>query len=65
MSAADDGPAPPAAPAPVSPRRRVAAVGDAPVALFLPCAAGVEPLLADEVQRILGAGTAVPWHSAW
>ena len=65
MSAADDSPALPAAtatvaaPATAAPRRRAAAVGDAPVSLFLPCAAGVEALLADEVQRILGAGTAV------
>lgn len=32
-------------------------VGDLPVALFLPCAAGAEPLLVDEVGRILGADT--------
>ena len=59
MSVGDNHAAPPVAPAPASPRRRVAALGDVPVALFLPCAAGVEALLADEVQRILGAGTAV------
>ena len=34
-------------------------MGETPVALFLPCAAGVESLLADEVQQILGAGTAL------
>ena len=32
-------------------------VGDLPVALFLPCAAGAEPLLVEEVGRILGADT--------
>ena len=37
-------------------------VGDTPVALFLPCAAGTEALLVDEVQRILGA--AVPVDAA-
>ena len=36
-----------------------AAVGDTPVALFLPCAAGTEALLVDEVRRILGADAQV------
>jgi len=46
---------PGAAPAPqrVALRKPVS-VGDTLVALFLPCAAGTEALLADEVQRILG-----------
>ena len=36
-----------------------ASVGDTPVALFLPCAAGTEALLVDEVRRILGADALV------
>jgi putative N6-adenine-specific DNA methylase len=32
---------------------------DARLPLFLPCAGGVEPLLADEVRRLLGAGDEV------
>jgi putative N6-adenine-specific DNA methylase len=35
------------------------AVGDRAVALFLPCAAGAEALLADEVKRLLGDPTQV------
>jgi len=34
--------------------RKATSVGDTLVALFLPCAAGTEELLAEEVQRILG-----------
>jgi putative N6-adenine-specific DNA methylase len=36
---------------------RRASLGDAAVHLFLPCAAGAEPLLADECVRLLGADT--------
>ena len=42
-------------PAPRAAGRR--GVGDQPVALFLPCAAGAEPLLVEEVGRILGTET--------
>ncbi len=38
---------------------KTTAVGDAPVPLFLPCAAGTEALLVDEVRRILGADALV------
>ena len=34
--------------------QRAVSVGDTLVPLFLPCAAGTEELLAEEVQRILG-----------
>jgi putative N6-adenine-specific DNA methylase len=44
---------------PAATGKRTAAVGDAPVALFLPCAAGAEALLVDEISRILGAETRV------
>jgi putative N6-adenine-specific DNA methylase len=59
-AAVPEGPqtAPQAAPAPgQAAARRRAAVGDLPVSLFLPCAAGAEALLADEVKQILGAET--------
>ena len=39
--------------------KRMAAVGDTPVALFLPCSAGAEALLVDEITRILGAETRI------
>ncbi len=38
---------------------KTTAVGDTPVPLFLPCAAGTEALLADEVRHILGTGAQV------
>lgn len=41
------------------PAKAIAPVGDAPVSLFLPCAAGVEPLLADECAALLGVDRAV------
>ena len=65
MTSIDD--APGSAAAPLAPQaaptsgaaatRRKAAVGDTAVSLFLPCAAGAEALLAEEVTRILGAET--------
>ena len=48
---------PPSGAAPTPQRvagHKAASVGDTLVPLFLPCAAGTEALLADEVQRILG-----------
>ncbi len=65
MNSIDDAPgsaeaplAPPAAPATgAAASRRRAAVGDTAVSLFLPCAAGAEALLAEEVTRLLGAET--------
>ena len=63
MTSIDDAPgsaaaplAPQAAPTAAATRRK-AAVGDTAVSLFLPCAAGAEALLAEEVTRILGAET--------
>ena len=44
---------------PAAAGKRTAAVGNTPVALFLPCAAGAEVLLADEITRILGAETRI------
>ena len=44
---------------PAAAGKRTAAVGDTPVALFLPCAAGAEALLVEEVSRILGAETRI------
>ena len=41
------------------PAKAIAPVGDEAVSLFLPCAAGVEPLLADEVAALLGVDRAV------
>ncbi len=44
---------------PTAGSKRMAAVGDTPVALFLPCSAGAEALLVDEITRILGAETRI------
>ena len=44
---------------PAAAGKRTAAVGDTPVALFLPCSAGAEALLVDEITRILGAETRI------
>ena len=44
---------------PATAGKRTAAVGDTPVALFLPCAAGAEALLVEEITRILGAETRI------
>ena len=41
------------------PKRDIAPVGHTPVSLFLPCAAGVEPWLADECARLLGVDRSV------
>ena len=46
-------------PIPASAGKRKATVGEQPVALFLPCAAGAEALLVEEISRILGAETPV------
>ena len=44
---------------PAAAGQRTAAVGDTLVALFLPCSAGAEALLVDEITRILGAETRI------
>ena len=57
MNDIDPQPGAPATPLPAA--RRQAELGEKPVALFLPCAAGAETLLADEAKRLLGDQTQV------
>ena len=59
MSSADNTAAPAQAPSTTPAAQRKSTVGERPVALFLPCAAGAEALLGEEIGRILGTETPV------
>ena len=59
MSSADNTAAPAQAPGTTPAAQRKSTVGEQPVALFLPCAAGAEALLGEEIGRILGTETPV------
>lgn len=59
MSSVDNTAAPAQAPGTTPATQRKSTVGEQPVALFLPCAAGAEALLGEEIGRILGAETPV------
>ena len=57
MNSVDNTAAPARTPGTTPAAQRKTAVGEQPVALFLPCAAGAEALLGEEIGRILGAET--------
>ena len=59
MSSVDNTAEPPQASILTLTGKRKLTVGEQPVALFLPCAAGAEALLVEEIVRILGAETPV------